>query len=84
MIHAREDYNNRPLDSFIPEDEPVFLLRASDKLAPATMYFWCGSMEAEGGHPEMIRMVKEQADKMGAYGKSKLPDLPFFGDGCTS
>ena len=34
MIHAREDYNRiQDPAGLIPEDEPVFLLRAQDQLA---------------------------------------------------
>jgi len=42
MKHARADYNQRVQDSanIIPQDEPVFLLRAKDPVAAETVRFW--------------------------------------------
>ena len=42
MRHAREDYNNRivDLENKIPKDEPVFLLRGQDVLAPGLLLEW--------------------------------------------
>lgn len=41
MKHAREDYDRiQDPDNKIPEDEPVFLLRAQDKTAPAVVAYW--------------------------------------------
>jgi hypothetical protein len=39
MLHARDDYNKGKMGT-IPEDEPVFLLRAQDETAAATVRFW--------------------------------------------
>jgi hypothetical protein len=39
MLHARDDYNKGKLDT-IPKDEPVFLLRAQDETAAATLRYW--------------------------------------------
>ena len=39
MLHARDDYNKGKMDT-IPENEPVFLLRAQDETAAETVRFW--------------------------------------------
>ena len=39
MIHASKKYNEGHMGT-IPEDEPVFLLRAQDETAAATVQFW--------------------------------------------
>ncbi len=77
MKHAREDYNNRDLNSFIPDDEPVFLLRAKDIIAPSTVRFWASELEKNGGDPTMVKMARDHADKMEAYKPelTKTPDL---------
>lgn len=42
MKHAREDYNERIIDTarLIPENEPVFLFRGQDELAPQVLEFY--------------------------------------------
>lgn len=41
MIHAREDYNRiQDPEGKIPDDEPVFLLRAQDELCVATILYY--------------------------------------------
>lgn len=49
MKHARDDYNQRIQDSadLIPEDEPVFLFRAQDALAPAALDEYVRIVETE-------------------------------------
>lgn len=49
MKHARADYNERIQDSanLIPEDEPVFLFRAQDALAPVALDEYARVVEAE-------------------------------------
>jgi len=47
MKHARQDYNRiQDSEGLIPEDEPVFLLRGQDTVAPGVVRFW-----ASGGRP---------------------------------
>ena len=49
MIHAREDYNRiQDPAGKIGEDEPVFLLRAKDSLAPAMVENWASALQASG------------------------------------
>ena len=54
MKHARNDYNGRIVDlqNKIPEDEPVFLLRAQDKLAPELLLQWAMKLRLLGGDPK--------------------------------
>ena len=76
MRHAREDYNRiQDPAGLIPEDEPVFLLRAQDENAAALVYLWAEMAERGGVDPVMIRLADAQAKKMRAWRKHKKPDL---------
>lgn len=79
MRHAREDYNHiQDPSGKIAEDEPVFLLRGKDKLAPATLEFWAAALEAAGGDYRLCVLAREQAARMRdwqEFNESKLPDL---------
>jgi hypothetical protein len=80
MKHAREDYNNRIVDlqNKIPEDEPVFILRGQDKLAPALLLEWAKQLRLNGGDPKMARIAEDHAQDMIKWQKergSKIPDL---------
>ena len=77
MLHAREDYNERIQDSanLIPEDEPVVLLRAQDKLAcKAVEYYAKLCLEAQA--EEVAGRMVKHAEKMWAWPKKKIPDVP--------
>lgn len=82
MKHAREDYNRiQDPEGKIGRDEPVFLLRAQDALAPDTLRYWAESLAAAGGDVRTVQRVRAWADKMDAwqrsgFGKMKLPDTP--------
>lgn len=81
MIHAREDYQKRIQDSegLIPEDEPVFLLRGQDALAPSLMLDWASRMRSLGGDPAMADLVRVHANLMIHWQNEhgvKVPDLP--------
>jgi len=81
MIHAREDYTERIQDSknLIPEDEPVFLLRGQDALAPSLLLDWASRMRSLGGDPAMADLVRAQANRMIIWQNTngvKVPDLP--------
>ena len=67
MLHARKDYNVRIQDSenLIPEDEPVFLLRGQDKLAPMLLDLYTAiSEENEECDKNIITAVKRQSELM--------------------
>lgn len=80
MLHAREDYNRfqDPLN-LIQKDEPVFLLRGQDILAPELLLRWAAKLRLKGGDPHMARIVEDHAQKMIQWQVSnanKIPDLP--------
>lgn len=80
MRHAREDYNNRivDLENKIPKDEPVFLLRGQDVLAPGLLLEWAKQLRLRGGDPNMARVAEDHAQEMIRWQKShraKTPDM---------
>jgi len=81
MKYAREDYERiqDPWD-LIPEDEPVFLLRGQDELAPDLLINWAIQLLAKGGSGVMAEMVIKHAGAMKVWQEKiakKLPDLPL-------
>jgi hypothetical protein len=77
MKHSRPDYDRiQDPAGLIPEDEPVFFLRAQDLVAPATVRVWADLAAARGADPEMVANARTQADAMEAWAKKKVPDLP--------
>ena len=81
MKHARRDYN-RIIDPSgeIPEDEPVFLLRGHDKLAPCIVRLYADLNELMGGKRSISSGLYIWAAKMEEWQKntgiSKLADMP--------
>ena len=82
MLHARKDYQERIRDSahIIPEDEPVFLLRAQDTVAPEIVDTWASLAEEDGAAPNIVEAAIKHAQAMrkwqGDHG-SKIPDMPY-------
>ncbi len=80
MKHAREDYNRiQDPENLIPEDEPVFLLRGQDALAPKLLLNWAANLRLVGGDPAMAKLVENQAQAMLEWQKNvkvKNPDMP--------
>jgi hypothetical protein len=81
MLHARKDYQERIQDSanLIPEDEPVFLLRAQDMLAPATVGFWADMAEQAGAEANIVQAARDHVRAMQRWQEdhgSKSPDMP--------
>ena len=77
MKHARPDYDIRVQDSanLIPEDEPVVLLRAQDKLACKAMRYYlelCYNASAI----DVARVLEPHVKAMEQWEKKKIPDLP--------
>jgi hypothetical protein len=75
MKHAMKHYNRiqdpgltNPdlLDGHSPiaEDEPVFLLRARDVLAPGTVRYWASSLEGVRGNQARIQLARDWALEM--------------------
>lgn len=76
MKHARPDYD--PIQDprgLIPEDEPVFLLRAQDEIAKVVISVYAALAQAKG-LPQIAQTTRDQADRFARWPVSKLPDLP--------
>lgn len=69
-----------PVETHFGEDEPVFILRARDELAPEAVRSWADNLTMEGGDPETVSAVMDWADHMETWaevhGPPKLPDTP--------
>lgn len=79
MLHARKDYMRiQDPEGLIPKDEPVFLLRGQDILAPELLRQWAVNLLLKGGSGIMAEIVIKHAKLMEDWqkqGKCKLPDL---------
>jgi hypothetical protein len=78
MKFTRDDYNRRIIDTEnrIPADEPVFLLRAQDALAPDTLRYYARLLK-ENGNIDMAEELLSHARSMIVWQKSvkvKQPD----------
>jgi hypothetical protein len=83
MLHCRKDYNERIQDSagIIPDDEPVFLLRAQDESAVHLVRQWAVQYLMDNGNSdpeaqEVYAAVCTHADKMTQWRKKKRADTP--------
>jgi len=56
------------------DDEPIFVLRAQDKLAPDIVRAWAITAEAHGCHPDKLREAYELAEAMEQWPIRKYPD----------
>jgi len=78
MKHAREDYNRiQDPKGKIPKEEPVFLLRGQDKLAPGTVLHWAEKLESIEPTNPLIIQARDHALKMMEWqrdSKMKTPD----------
>ena len=75
MLHARTDYNRiQDPAGLIPVDEPVFLLRAQDKIAwhIVKIYGWCAEL---AGLHDIARVTKDWSNVMRDWPVKKNPDL---------
>jgi hypothetical protein len=85
MKFTRDDYNRRivDLDGKIPDDEPVFLLRAQDKFSSLTLKKYCDFLETEGQATnnqallDMAKELREHATAMLMWKYSHVPDKPI-------
>jgi len=78
--HARNDYEAiQDPRGLIPEDEPVFLLRAQDVCAPFAVLEWAFQAERHGASGLMVESAKKHAALMRDWQTErgmKIPDLP--------
>ena len=83
MKHARKDYDAiQDPRGLIPEDEPVFLLRAQDVCAPLIVLEWAFEAETHGVSGLMVEQAKTHALLMRNWQTEhglKIPDLPKAG-----
>lgn len=56
------------------DDEPIFVLRAQDMLAPALVRQWAVQAEERGCPAAKIAEARALADKMDNWAKRKNPD----------
>lgn len=81
MKHARTDY--APIQDprgLIPEDEPVFLLRAQDVTAPDVVEYWAIKARAFSAKENIVKAAREQAARMREWQREhgmKIPDMPY-------
>jgi hypothetical protein len=74
MKHARPDYNRiQDPENKIPENEPVFLLRAQDETAAAVVRFWA-SLNVQGD-PHAVKLALDHARLMDQWPTKKQADV---------
>jgi hypothetical protein len=56
------------------DDEPIFVLRGQDRLAPDVVRQWADRAEQAGCDTEKVREAREVAAAMEAWPQRKLPD----------
>lgn len=80
MRHARSDYDRiQDPQGKIPADEPVFLIRGQDVVAPLVVAYWADTAERYGVAPEVVHMVREWAQEISDYQQRmgfKVADVP--------
>lgn len=80
MKHAREDYNRiQDPDNIIPDDEPVFLIRAQDYVAPDAVRAWAELASNAGASDDIVTAALAQAEAMEQWHNehgAHIPDLP--------
>lgn len=78
MKHARKDYDRiQDPANLIPADEPVFLLRAQDRVAAKTVRFWAQAHKDAGGNHTIAQLAMDHAVLMDRWPKKQHADLPF-------
>ncbi len=80
MKHARADYDRIQDPAYlIPLNEPVFLIRGQDIVAPDVLDYWAFKALASGSELAMVERVLQHARDMRdwqARFKAKTPDMP--------
>lgn len=56
------------------DDEPIFILRAHDKLAPSIIEHWADFAELHGASREKVEEAREVAAQMRKWPDRKFPD----------
>lgn len=78
MKHARYDYNRiQDPSGKIPEDEPVFLLRAQDPIAYEIVSIYAQRAEEIGADPLLVEAARQHSAAMWRWPTKKAcPDMP--------
>lgn len=87
MLHARSDYQSRIQDNEtkIPTDEPVFLLRAQDKIAGDVLRHWIklqkkqlktAPKDQQSGIIKSIKLAEAHAYRFDDWQTKKVADVP--------
>lgn len=77
MKHARADYNRiQDPAGLIPDDEPVFLIRAKDIVSADAVRAWADLHDKAGGDPMMSYAARRHALLMDAWHEKRLADAP--------
>lgn len=77
MKHARTDYSRiQDPDGLIPEDEPVFLIRAKDVVSGDAVRAWADLHDKAGGDPMLSYAARRHALIMDTWGEKKIADAP--------
>ena len=58
----------------LPEEEPVFLFRGQDRLAPQVVRYYADLVEQETGNHAFAEAVRAEAQRLEAWPVKKLPD----------
>ncbi len=76
MKHARDDYDRiQDPAKLIPDDEPVFLLRGQDILAPLVLDYYASLVAGMGGDQQIVTKTTLQAHKMRQWPRRRMPDI---------
>jgi hypothetical protein len=77
VIHARSDYNRiQDPEGKIPENEPVFLIRAQDEVGAAAVRAWAHLYRVNGGADPVYLSAMRHAERMEVWPKHKPADVP--------
>jgi hypothetical protein len=66
--------HNNPYLAKVADDEPIFVLRAQDQLAPALVRAWADFAEMSGCPDEKVAEARLCANQMQAWPRRKYPD----------
>jgi hypothetical protein len=79
MLHARKDYQRiQDPKNLIPSDEPVFLMRAQDKLFITMLVIYRMLAKMQGCSPKMLQTISKHIEITKLYNidhPTKIPDL---------
>jgi len=80
MLHASQDYMRiQDPEGKIPEDEPVFLIRAQDVTAPDVVTYWAIKAKQVGAAKNIVEAAEDHVSAMVEWQRKhgmKIPDMP--------